>query len=680
MKKIFMDQLFNHNFLVCEEKTASDIAFASRFILDKSFGIRIISGKDLVTKEMIPYVAEQLGERVPEPFYRGFPESVRSLSSDQLLFDQLLHYERTYGKGNFDEQGHSVVEEYFERQAFNEKTDIRNFDILPEADAVFKLAEYVDALTAGTRPLSDDQYDFVCEYIHEYEYIPQNCASKNLAIRLLLDFRNKYYATFINMSDVIKLVDEMNYRDYGNEDISNLNLKNRDRKFITAVINQLFHSDSCDIRNCFEKKSLWAGLLHHIHYKPFDNCSAQFVQCMRGKGNYSVFSEFEQALKEADIHAAVNALKSGKGSGAILRNLNYIISRCNTDEDIDYVVSQIDASNGIVLLQLLMKYSFYDANQSARIFKFSRHNKLVVHEETHEEFSRRKSMISSKLAAKLAEAIKANLQKAYAGKLGKVYIDPAMSGITLPLQENTSSSGFGVLPKGSRIHIEEGKKVRAFTYWEKVNDIDLSVIGMCADGRQMEFSWRSMWGRQSDAITYSGDETSGYYGGSEYFDIDVAKFKAEYPEIKYLVFCDNVYSHANFSDCVCRAGYMLRDVVDSGEVYEPKTVKSSFTVDCESTFAYLFAIELATNDFIWLNVSRDSNTHIAGTTSLKFLTDYFKTTDVMNMYTFFSMLASEIVTDMKDADVIVSDENINIEEKDIIRSYDFEKIISLMNN
>lgn len=327
-----------------------------------------------------------------------------------------------------------------------------------------------------------------------------------------------------------------------------------------------------------------------------------------------------------------------------------------------------------------MKYSFYDANQGARIFKFSRHNKLVVHEETHEEFSRRKSMISSKLAAKLAEAIKANLQKAYAGKLGKVYIDPAMSGITLPLQENTSSSGFGVLPKGSRIHIEEGKKVRAFTYWEKVNDIDLSVIGMCADGRQMEFSWRSMWGRQSDAITYSGDETSGYYGGSEYFDIDVAKFKAEYPEIKYLVFCDNVYSHANFSDCVCRAGYMLRDVVDSGEVYEPKTVKSSFTVDCESTFAYLFAIELATNDFIWLNVSRDSNTHIAGTTSLKFLTDYFKTADVMNMYIFFSMLASEIVTDMKDADVIVSDENINIEKKDIIRSYDFEKIISLMNN
>lgn len=45
---------------------------------------------------------------------------------------------------------------------------------------------------------------------------------------------------------------------------------------------------------------------------------------------------------------------------------------------------------------------------------------------------------------------------------------------------------------------------------------------------------------------------------------------------------------------------MLRDVKDSGQVYEPKTVKTSFTIDCNSRLAYLFAIDLAANDFIWL--------------------------------------------------------------------------------
>lgn len=49
---------------------------------------------------------------------------------------------------------------------------------------------------------------------------------------------------------------------------------------------------------------------------------------------------------------------------------------------------------------------------------------------------------------------------------------------------------------------------------------------------------------------------------------------------------------------------MLRDWDDSGQVYEPKTVKSSYLVNCESTFAYLFGIDLFTNEFVWLNVAK----------------------------------------------------------------------------
>ena len=55
----------------------------------------------------------------------------------------------------------------------------------------------------------------------------RNCASKNLAIRLLHDFREVQYADFLSMSDVMKLVDEINYRDYKNDDVRKLNLKSR---------------------------------------------------------------------------------------------------------------------------------------------------------------------------------------------------------------------------------------------------------------------------------------------------------------------------------------------------------------------------------------------------------------------------------------------------------------------
>ena len=406
MKDIYRDQLFNHGILVCEKKVTPDVAFAARFLLSGTYGVRITSGKRLVTEEMVPYVAGRLGEAVPEPFYQGFPESVRKLAPDQLLFDQALHYFRTYGLGDFSGQGHSLLEEDVERQAFHEKCEPKDFIVLTEKEAVIRLSEYVEALTAGTRPLSDDQYSFVCSYIRDYEYTVRNCASKNLAIRLLHDFREVQYADFLSMSDVMKLVDEINYRDYKNDDVRKLNLKNQDRKFLTMVINHLFRSDRCDIRNCCQQKALWCGLLHHLHYKPFDEVSARFVENMRGKGNFSVLAEFEHAFAEKDIRAAVQALQSGKGTGAILRNLNYIVSRCETAQDIDFVCSQISSSNGIVLLQLLMNYSTRNGQTGGRQFRFTRHNMLCVHRETPEEQNRRRSFLSDEAAEKLCSVIR----------------------------------------------------------------------------------------------------------------------------------------------------------------------------------------------------------------------------------------------------------------------------------
>ena len=238
-----------------------------------------------------------------------------------------------------------------------------------------------------------------------------------------------------------------------------------------------------------------------------------------------------------------------------------------------------------------------------------------------------------------------------------------------------------MLPRGSRLPLEPGlKKIRAFTYWEKVDDIDLSLIGLTQDGRQREFSWRTMAQNQSDAIVFSGDQTSGYNGGSEYFDIDPAALRRLYPDIRYLVFCDNVYSCAPFSSCLCKAGYMSRDILDSGEVFEPKTVVSSFRITCGSTFAFLFGIDLETNDLVWLNCANDSDEAVAGEESLGFLIDDFHTTEAMNMKVFFSMLASELVDDPASADVIVTDRAVEAPEgAEVIREYDFERITALMN-
>ena len=189
---------------------------------------------------------------------------------------------------------------------------------------------------------------------------------------------------------------------------------------------------------------------------------------------------------------------------------------------------------------------------------------------------------------------------------------------------------------------------------------------------------------QSEAITYSGDETSGYDGGSEFFDVDVEEMRELYPDMRYLVFCDNVYSAKTFDKCFCKAGYMLRDKEDSGEIYEPKTIESAFMVTGNSRFCYLFALDVQKCEFIWLNICRDSYLNIAGESSLNAVRDYLMMTEVINMYSFFEMMAEEIVDSPEDADVILTDKTMELpksedHQPEIIREYDSEKTLALLN-
>ncbi len=678
MREIYKDYLFEKHILVSENNVEEKNIFETLFALAHFFGIRIIKGEKLVDYGMIGELSKWLGENVPEPFYKGFPKSVRELTTEELLFDQLLHYFTTYGLGDFDEPGHSVFEKDFERVAFQEDVKVKDFEVQTEEEAEETIKAIVYNLLLGSRQLNERQYALVLAYILDHDGEAPEISSKNTLVRLLIDTKKLSFTDKMNLSDVMKVVDELNYRNYNNSNPKKLNFKNQDRKLLTEILDRMFKGSRCDIRTCYEKKQLWNGFLHHIHYQPKNEAASVFVRAMREKGNESVYSKFEKLMRENRRQEAAGLLREKKGTSALLRNLDYIISRMDSEEAEAFLSDFPEDCSALILLQLLFRYESF-SRVGGRIFKFSRHNLLKVHAETNEEQNRRKSKLSEDQVETLKTVIRSRLKGRLKNRLGKVYVDLAMKNYALPLAENTSQGGYGVLSKGSRIPFDEGKKLRAFTYWEKVNDIDLSVFALTEEGRHKEFSWRTMAGQQSDAITYSGDETSGYNGGSEYFDINLPEFKARHSEYRYLIFCDNVFSRVNFNKCFCRAGYMLRDEDDSGEIYEPKTVESAFLVDCESTFAYLFGIDLLKNEFIWLNQARNSIAQVAGNTPLAFLLDYSHVTEIFSVYDFFELMAEEMVEDPLDAEIVVTDhETVCSDGAEIIREYDFERLRALM--
>lgn len=678
MKTIFHDYLFTRHLLVSENQ-GGEHAFESLYSLAKLFNIRVLSGEKLADGNMIRTAERCLGLRVPRAFYEGFPRSVREMSPNALLFDQLLHYFIAWVGGDEAPSGVSLLEPPTERLPFNESTETRDFSIISEAEAVVRLGEMVDELLSATRPLSESQYELVLAYIREYQPVIPRCASKDTAVQLLLDTRDVAFAAFLQLSDVIRILDHLQHDVYGSEDLKKLNLRNQDRKFLTAVLDTIFLEGDCNIRDCFEKKKIWNGLLHHIHYQSVNETAQTFVSGIRGDENLSVYSEFERHMAESQIRAAVNTLRREKGSGALLRKLNYILSRCRDEDDVRYVLRHLHTGNPILLLQLMQQFSM-EEETGARTFKFTKHNLLRVHKESRQEQKHRRSFVSPEVRQKVLPLLKENLAEVYAGRLGKVYIDPAVSGYALPLQETAGSGGYGVMPRGSRLPIPRGKKIRCFTYWEQVNDIDLSAIGLTYSGGQREFSWRCMWGQQSDAITFSGDNTRGFHGGSEFFDVDLDAFRNQYPDVQYLVFCNNVFSGSPFSRCLCKAGYMSRDVIDSGEIFEPKTVTTSFRITGDTTFAYLFGIDMDNREMVWLNVNRDSCARVAGATGMQFLTDYLNSAALLCMEEFFAMLATQVVEDPAEAEVIVSDRVFETAEGvEQIHSWDTERILALMN-
>ena len=674
MRDVFDDFLFARGlFAGTGEQEHAPEALVS---LAKTFNIRIVSKPAWATVDMVKIAARNLGVDVPTPFYEGFPASVQQLPIEAQMLDRLLHYARTYGLGDFSQPGHSVFEGEVHRTCFDEKVEVREFSIISEKEAVALLTDAVDSLLASSRPLSDAHYGLVRGLIEDFGYEITSCNCKDTAARLLLDTRDASYARLLKLSDVIRLVEWLQFLSYESRDIKKLNLRNRDRTLLTAVLDHIFQEGTCDVRACLEKRKLWKGLLHHLHYKPVNEVAERFLADIRNNEARSVYSEFERAVQEGRTRDAIDLLRAEKGTGAVLRNLDYILSMSWPFGDIEYALDSIVSSNKILLIQLLYHYS-NGVSRDPRVFKFQKLGMMRVHQESGDKSIKSRSFLNEGLAKRVSSRVQSELERACKGTLGKVYVDEDMRRIGLPLQEGTSMGGVGTLPRGSRLPIPDGKKIRAFTYWEKVDDIDLSAFALLRDGGKIEFSWRTFSDEQS--VVFSGDETAGYDGGSEYFDIDLDLFKEEFG-LRYLVVCDNVYSGSPFTECLCKAGFMMRDLEDSGEVFEPATVESSFTITCASTFAYLFAIDFETREIVWLNLARDSRTRVAGETPMVFLKEYLEATSIINLYDFARMLATEVVDDPAEADVVFSDKAEPLRDGvEIIHSYDTARIIELLN-
>ena len=191
-------------------------------------------------------------------------------------------------------------------------------------------------------------------------------------------------------------------------------------------------------------------------------------------------------------------------------------------------------------------------------------------------------------------------------------VDHGLRDIVVPFNERTAARGAVALPRGSRIHVPEGKIVRLFLHWcqpatgARTTDLDLSVhfadaawkpIGVCS---YYQLTWNAPG--VGDVARSAGDRQDAPWpdGASELVDID--RVRARAAGARYAVMVVNAYRGMSFSQLTrAFAGVMLRDDVD-GLHFDPRTVELKFDLAGDNGVFAPLVIDLEHDTLHWLDV------------------------------------------------------------------------------
>lgn len=215
------------------------------------------------------------------------------------------------------------------------------------------------------------------------------------------------------------------------------------------------------------------------------------------------------------------------------------------------------------------------------------------------------------IAAALA-VVEAELLLRYAERpaLADLVLDRDLAQVVAPFNERTASPAAVALPRGSRVHLPDGKMLRLFLHWcqpaaGQRTDIDLSIV-FFGD----EWDYRGVCSYYALALELpgvgkvaqsSGDFTSAPFpdGASEFVDLDLEK--ARTAGFRWAVMVVNAFSGLPFSELErAYAGLMVRDSA-AGLRFDPQTVELKFQITGHNGIFLPMAVDLESRTLHWLD-------------------------------------------------------------------------------
>jgi stress response protein SCP2 len=558
---------------------------------------------DTIIKE----AKEIKGVRRYSPMYPNFPKQVMEADEAELWINAIVHYFGTsvglrilpkyeklarpeldfdedkvtlVGLGSFDDFNKLMKSLVSSKSAFSptDKADLESLSVVPE------LVGYV---------YNDGNVD-----------LPNRENKAWLAARLIRGNAGWDFIKFDTATDVLRLAVALSDGDVSlSENTRFRSFSRPERRLLLGLLANIKHPEEDMLRYA----SAWKRLGERLH--PGEHGHAGLFKIVRENGSVEGFnSRVEKALADENYLDAAVILHDRPGEFA--RRLDNLLRKADVIEEskiLDIFGNCAYKASPTVLIQA--RNNFVNrASRNVRAF-FPKGSVAKMQTVVDNREGIRKSTLLRAVGI-FDNALYQNFLDR--PNLGGSWVDPALKGIAVPFGMRNASKAVKTLGRGSRISLgEDTNVVRFFIWWKDApnssgwgygshTDIDLSAV--IFDDAYKCIDNITFYNLRATGAVHSGDITSAPNGASEFIDIDIPKLRKR--GARYVAMTLHSYSGQGFVELPeCFAGFMERRDLDSGEIYDPRTVADKADLTANSRGATPFIFDLETGEAVWVDLS-----------------------------------------------------------------------------
>lgn len=575
--------------------------------------------------ELITMLKNMKGANVEyNPMYPNFPAQVMESEYIDLYINAIVHY---WSNGNL-----LPVSEKKERLPLFDEGKVEVLDLGDPKDLDTIFINLVNSKTSLSQTDKEDIAWFF-ENMHVTSMLPEKIPHKENAAYVCkiftecgtdgVDIRFRYLKT---PTDILRFATALSDGDVSlATDTHFRNFKRSERRLILQLLQLYKGNIEVDM---VKHRMKWIRLGEKLHPTEPRMAArypkvAEAFERLRNEKVRTKSGAIEAAIKSENWHTAISLLSYNPGEFA--RRLDYLLRESNNPKEVIEKFYEVSSKISTpVLLQVREHFLHRGEKKDYRVFfpKGSLAKSYNIQNELPPIKTEYCKMIVSICENALISIYK---ERPY---MGKVYLSEEFGHYIVPFSQRSASKTLKTIVRGSRIPVDqEAKAVRGFIWWTNTDnkegdwyndgrvDIDLSVTFFDDDWNYKDHvSYTNLVSNMCNAC-HSGDIVDGGPvdgdGVAEFLDFDVKSLLGK--GIRYVVF--QVYDFTGLGfDKLPHAmfGWMERKDVNSGEIFEPKTVVQKLDLSAKSCSCIPVIFDCFKMEFVWCDMVLGSRSFSAG--------------------------------------------------------------------